>query len=141
MHSRQSPAQVLEPPSPASIPVVRRGAPNQRSADTALVVAVVGPSAFIAVLSWFGLSFGLSVCLVFAAVFVVTTAIDARWMWRRRQSRRREAIERLRSLGLEPILLTGDNKRAARAVADRVGIDTVFAEVLPSDKVDVVRGL
>ena len=53
----------------------------------------------------------------------------------------REAIERLRSLGLEPILLTGDNERAARAVADRVGIDTVFAEVLPSDKVDVVRGL
>ncbi|MEO8266614.1 MAG: heavy metal translocating P-type ATPase [Ilumatobacteraceae bacterium] len=53
----------------------------------------------------------------------------------------REAIERLRSLGLEPILLTGDNERAARAVADRVGIDTVFAEVLPSDKVEVVRGL
>ena len=53
----------------------------------------------------------------------------------------REAIERLRSLGLEPILLTGDNERAARAVADRVGIDTVFAEVLPSDKVDVVRSL
>ena len=53
----------------------------------------------------------------------------------------REAIERLRSLGLDPILLTGDNERAARAVADRVGIDTVFAEVLPSDKVDVVRAL
>ena len=49
--------------------------------------------------------------------------------------------ERLRSLGLEPILLTGDNERAARAVADRVGIDTAFAEVLPSDKVEVVRGL
>ena len=53
----------------------------------------------------------------------------------------REAIERLRSLGLDPILLTGDNERAARAVADRVGIDVVFAEVLPSDKVDVVRAL
>ena len=53
----------------------------------------------------------------------------------------REAIERLRSLGLDPILLTGDNERAARAVADRVGIDTVFAEVLPSDKVDLVRAL
>ena len=53
----------------------------------------------------------------------------------------REAIERLRSLGLDPILLTGDNERAARAVADRVGIDAVFAEVLPSDKVDVVRAL
>ena len=53
----------------------------------------------------------------------------------------REAIERLRSLGLDPILLTGDNERSARAVADRVGIDAVFAEVLPSDKVDVVRAL
>jgi Cu+-exporting ATPase len=52
-----------------------------------------------------------------------------------------EAIEQLRSLGLTPILLTGDNARAARAVADAVGIETVRAEVLPADKVAVVRDL
>ena len=51
------------------------------------------------------------------------------------------AITELRALGLTPVLLTGDNQRAARGVADAVGIDTVIAEVLPSDKVDVVRRL
>ena len=51
------------------------------------------------------------------------------------------AIRELRRLGLTPILLTGDNERAARHVADDVGIDTVIAEVLPSDKVEVVRRL
>jgi Cu+-exporting ATPase len=51
------------------------------------------------------------------------------------------AIEELRALGLHPILLTGDNETAARAVAARVGIDEadVIAEVLPEDKLRVVR--
>ncbi|MBI5088916.1 MAG: copper-translocating P-type ATPase [Actinobacteria bacterium] len=52
-----------------------------------------------------------------------------------------EAITRLRELGLTPVLLTGDHERAARTVAERVGIDEVIAEVLPADKVDVVRRL
>jgi len=52
-----------------------------------------------------------------------------------------EAITRLRDLGMSPVLLTGDNERAARTVASQVGIDQVIAEVLPADKVDVVRGL
>ena len=52
-----------------------------------------------------------------------------------------EAIGRLRSLGLTPVLLTGDNERAARTVAAQVGIDDVVAEVLPAGKVDVVRRL
>ncbi len=52
-----------------------------------------------------------------------------------------EAIASLRRLGLRPVLLTGDNATTARAVADAVGIDEVIAEVLPSDKVDVVRRL
>jgi Cu+-exporting ATPase len=52
-----------------------------------------------------------------------------------------EAIASLRDLGLRPVLLTGDNERAARAVADQVGIDDVIAEVLPEDKVDVIRRL
>ncbi|HEX5365935.1 MAG TPA: heavy metal translocating P-type ATPase, partial [Acidimicrobiales bacterium] len=52
-----------------------------------------------------------------------------------------EAVTGLRHLGLRPVLLTGDNARAARAVADQVGIDEVVAEVLPEGKVDVVRRL
>jgi len=55
----------------------------------------------------------------------------------------REAVEQFRSLGLRPVLLTGDNERAARAVAAQVGIDPadVIAEVLPSDKVKAVKAL
>ena len=52
-----------------------------------------------------------------------------------------EAITGMRHLGLRPVLLTGDNKRAAQAVADQVGITEVIAEVLPADKVDVIRRL
>jgi Cu+-exporting ATPase len=52
-----------------------------------------------------------------------------------------EAIRDLRALGLRPILLTGDHELAAREVARQVGIDEVIAEVLPQDKVDVVRRL
>jgi Cu+-exporting ATPase len=51
------------------------------------------------------------------------------------------AVAGMRALGLQPVLLTGDNERAARAVAGQVGIDRVVAEVLPADKVDVVRRL
>jgi Cu+-exporting ATPase len=52
-----------------------------------------------------------------------------------------EAVRQLRSLGLRPVLLTGDNEAAARAVAAEVGIDEVIAEVLPADKVDVIKRL
>ncbi|MDJ0379742.1 heavy metal translocating P-type ATPase [Streptomyces sp. G-G2] len=52
-----------------------------------------------------------------------------------------EAVTRLRALGLTPVLLTGDNKAVAESVARAVGIDEVIAEVLPQDKVDVVRRL
>ncbi|RZS43487.1 Cu+-exporting ATPase [Herbihabitans rhizosphaerae] len=52
-----------------------------------------------------------------------------------------EAIRRMRDLGLTPVLLTGDNEAVARAVAAEVGIDEVIAEVLPADKVDVVKRL
>ncbi|MFI8005112.1 heavy metal translocating P-type ATPase [Streptomyces sp. NPDC086010] len=51
------------------------------------------------------------------------------------------AVAELRALGLRPILLTGDNRAAAQAVARAVGIDEVHAEVLPEDKAEVVRGL
>jgi Cu+-exporting ATPase len=52
-----------------------------------------------------------------------------------------QAVDELRQLGLRPVLLTGDNDRAARAVAAEVGIDEVFAEVLPSDKAAVIERL
>ncbi|MDY7090730.1 MAG: heavy metal translocating P-type ATPase [Actinomycetota bacterium] len=53
----------------------------------------------------------------------------------------RDAVARLRALGLSPVLLTGDNETVARAVAAQAGIDEVIAEVLPADKVDVVKRL
>ncbi len=52
-----------------------------------------------------------------------------------------QAIAELRGLGLTPVLLTGDNRRAAQAVAATVGITDVEAEVLPWDKVDVIKRL
>jgi P-type Cu+ transporter len=52
-----------------------------------------------------------------------------------------EAVAQLKQLGLRPMLLTGDNATTARAVAEQVGIEEVIAEVLPSDKADVVRRL
>ena len=53
----------------------------------------------------------------------------------------REGISRLKALGLQPILLTGDNEPTARAVAGEVGISEVIAEVLPGEKADVVKRL
>jgi P-type Cu+ transporter len=53
----------------------------------------------------------------------------------------RAAVTRLRGLGLHPVLLTGDNERAARAVADQVGIDDVIAGVDPGGKLDAVKRL
>jgi Cu+-exporting ATPase len=52
-----------------------------------------------------------------------------------------QAVAELKALGLRPVLLTGDNGRAARAVAAEVGIDEVIAEVLPADKAAVVERL
>jgi Cu+-exporting ATPase len=52
-----------------------------------------------------------------------------------------EAVRDLRALGLTPVLLTGDNRAVAEAVAARVGVDEVIAEVLPEEKAGVVRRL
>jgi Cu+-exporting ATPase len=67
-----------------------------------------------------------------AAVFVVADTV---------KDSSSEAVASLKRLGLRPVLLTGDNETTARAVAAEVGIDEVIAEVLPSDKADVVRRL
>ncbi len=53
----------------------------------------------------------------------------------------KEAIERLHQLGLRVILLTGDNRGAARHIGDMVGVDEVIPEVLPQDKAGVIQGL
>jgi P-type Cu2+ transporter len=51
------------------------------------------------------------------------------------------AIRELKALGIEPVMMTGDSRRTAEAVARQVGIERVFAEVLPEDKANGVKQL
>ncbi|MBL7119670.1 MAG: copper-translocating P-type ATPase [Dehalococcoidia bacterium] len=52
-----------------------------------------------------------------------------------------EAIEQLHQMGIETVMITGDNRRTAQAIAQSVGINKVLAEVLPEDKAEEVRQL
>ncbi|CAN5789726.1 N/A [soil metagenome] len=53
----------------------------------------------------------------------------------------KEVIEKLKNQRIEPIMLTGDNERTAKAVASKIGIDRVIAEVLPQQKEEIVANL
>lgn len=51
----------------------------------------------------------------------------------------KEAIERLHRLGLKTFMITGDNKKVAHMVGEQVGIDEVIAEILPQDKINIIK--
>ena len=53
----------------------------------------------------------------------------------------KQAIATMHALGLRVVMMTGDNQRTAEAVASQVGVDVIFAEVLPKDKADKVKAL
>lgn len=67
-----------------------------------------------------------------AAIFAVSDTIKTEAI---------EAVRQLKSLGLEVFLLTGDNARAAKAVARKLGIENVLAEILPQDKANEIKRL
>ena len=52
-----------------------------------------------------------------------------------------DALQRLHRAGIQTVMLTGDNERCARAIANQVGVDEYYAQLLPADKVDVIRRL
>jgi P-type Cu+ transporter len=53
----------------------------------------------------------------------------------------KEAISALKSLGIEPVMLTGDNENTAKEIARTIGIERIFANVLPKGKVDIVTNI
>jgi hypothetical protein len=87
MQTIESPTEIIERPSHEPTQVRTRTSVSGRYLDIALVVALVGPPALIGLLMLLGLGFALAVCVMFAAVFFLTTAEDVTWMWQRRIDR------------------------------------------------------
>jgi Cu+-exporting ATPase len=109
-------------------------------------VVAVGREAFLASLSM-ALPAGLASAQARAAGFGATT-VAVGWEGQVRgllvvadtvKPTSAQAVDELRALGLTPVLLTGDNAAAARAVARELGITSVIADVLPEDKAAVLR--
>ncbi len=50
-----------------------------------------------------------------------------------------DVIDGLKSMGIGTVMLTGDNRRTAEAIASKAGIETVYAELMPDDKLDIIR--
>lgn len=57
------------------------------------------------------------------------------------RSEAKQAISQLKALGIESIMVSGDRKEVCESIADKLGIGRVYAQTLPSEKVDVVRSL
>ena len=78
-------------------------------------------------------------------VFAITIGTDTAWTILAIEDKLKEtsklAIEKLKSLGIEPVLLTGDNENTARKIAGQVGIQKVFASLLPEDKAKSIASL
>src|SRR5690606_2978047 len=53
----------------------------------------------------------------------------------------KEVVDKLKSQSIEPIMLTGDNERTAKAVASKIGMDRVIAQVLPHQKEEIISDL
>ncbi len=53
----------------------------------------------------------------------------------------KEALNRLKNAGIRTVMLTGDNERSAKAIAQQVGVDEYYAQLLPTEKVDVIKKL
>lgn len=87
MQMIDSPTETIERPSQEPRQVRTQTSSVGRYLDIALVVALLGPLALIGLLMLLGLGFALAVCVVFAAVFVMTTVEDATWVWQRRVDR------------------------------------------------------
>ena len=53
----------------------------------------------------------------------------------------KESLQQLKTAGIRTVMLTGDNERSARAIAELAGVDEYYAQLLPTDKVEVIRKL